>query len=345
MRVELENVGGGTREKKARNFFKMSNNNILSVITNNPQLYLSLKQKGLNDDQILTVLEVQQKQKEEEVQKKKMEEETLAKKMLIAKALEKRYNGKITAESLMPLSMEKLIHLFQSTTDASASSASDKSKVKNFFLKEKKEVFLKKRVLKKKKNVTEEKSAANDSMSTLLKSLKSTSLSTSNDNDENENLNPKKHVSKSNASSDKVEENNNNNNNNNNASLDSLAREEDWSRMSLSQLRVRCREMSNENQLLKQELGLYKGGDKMQLATLSLEELNNIYLNLQKAIQTVKQQLDSKYYLKFVCPQCRDRNKDTVIVPCGHSFCAQCLEVSSECPQCMQSILRTVPLV
>jgi DNA mismatch repair ATPase MutS len=49
---------------------------------------------------------------------------------------------------------------------------------------------------------------------------------------------------------------------------------------------------------------------------------------------------------KKVCPVCFDREVNTVLVPCGHTYCEGCLKYGSysRCPQCRETIQRRIKM-
>ena len=49
---------------------------------------------------------------------------------------------------------------------------------------------------------------------------------------------------------------------------------------------------------------------------------------------------------KKICPVCFDREVNTVLVPCGHTYCEGCLKYGeySRCPQCREIIQRRVKM-
>jgi len=49
---------------------------------------------------------------------------------------------------------------------------------------------------------------------------------------------------------------------------------------------------------------------------------------------------------KKVCPVCFDREVNTVLVPCGHTYCEGCLQYGtySRCPQCRETIQRRIKM-
>ena len=50
--------------------------------------------------------------------------------------------------------------------------------------------------------------------------------------------------------------------------------------------------------------------------------------------------------VKKMCPVCFDREVDTVLVPCGHTYCNGCSEYdrNSKCPQCRATVQRRIKI-
>lgn len=42
----------------------------------------------------------------------------------------------------------------------------------------------------------------------------------------------------------------------------------------------------------------------------------------------------AQYIRKVMCPSCKKNMRDSIIVPCGHCFCSQCLAGMYQCPSC-----------
>lgn len=93
--------------------------------------------------------------------------------------------------------------------------------------------------------------------------------------------------------------------------------------------------------------------DKIHL----LESLDNTINNLnskriikEKQLQNITKQIqDSKEFLlqnrnKLECSICNDKEIDTVLNPCGHTFCKTCLGNTNYCYICRSFIINPIKL-
>ena len=70
------------------------------------------------------------------------------------------------------------------------------------------------------------------------------------------------------------------------------------------------------------------------------KQLNSITRDLQEAeskLNICKHNINA-YKNKLECSICFDNNIDTVLVPCGHTFCLKCINSSSNCYICKAHI-------
>ena len=69
--------------------------------------------------------------------------------------------------------------------------------------------------------------------------------------------------------------------------------------------------------------------------------INSRILRTKSSIEFVKERLDALQTRTHICPICMEK-KCSVITPCGHLFCSQCikksLKTNKACPECRQDV-------
>eukprot|EP01083_Nonionella_stella_P021583 59821_1 len=110
------------------------------------------------------------------------------------------------------------------------------------------------------------------------------------------------------------------------------------------------KENTNELKKLKQvaianqkELNLSRGV-MHELKKLSIHKLHELEAHLLGSIQNVQKSIANQYENKYDCRVCMTNEKDTVLIPCGHFLCSQCVAKVNECPMCRANIEKTVKL-
>ena len=93
----------------------------------------------------------------------------------------------------------------------------------------------------------------------------------------------------------------------------------------------------------KKELDLSRGV-MHELKKLSIHNLHELESNLLSSLQNVQKAIASQYENKYDCRVCMTNEKDTVLIPCGHFLCSQCVSKVPECPMCRAQIDKTVKL-
>ena len=99
------------------------------------------------------------------------------------------------------------------------------------------------------------------------------------------------------------------------------------------------------------DLILRRFSETSEMTVLSLEKklddtsrkLNLIRETITKGIQGIVKADDM---VKKMCPVCFDREVNTVLVPCGHTYCNGCSEYdrNNKCPQCRASVQRRIKI-
>ena len=87
--------------------------------------------------------------------------------------------------------------------------------------------------------------------------------------------------------------------------------------------------------------------NKKAAADAELNGLSTKLNNLREVISVGMQDLIKPEDInKKVCPVCFDREVNTVLVPCGHTYCEGCLKYGaySRCPQCRETIQRRIKM-
>ena len=85
-------------------------------------------------------------------------------------------------------------------------------------------------------------------------------------------------------------------------------------------------------------------GVERELKKMDLESLHDLESNMISSLQSVRKVIAKKNENEFECRVCMDRKKDTVIVPCGHCLCSNCVLRVEKCPMCRSRIERFIKL-
>merc|ERR1712154_57273 len=101
--------------------------------------------------------------------------------------------------------------------------------------------------------------------------------------------------------------------------------------------------MGIENDEKDQRLMKWKGAHRT-LKTMDLASLRELESNLIDSLQNVKKVIVKREEDESECRICRDRKKDTVLVPCGHCLCSQCCQKVQKCPMCRARIERSIKI-
>ena len=102
--------------------------------------------------------------------------------------------------------------------------------------------------------------------------------------------------------------------------------------------------LDQEDELLSmlKEKGVKRELEKMDLQTL--HELETHYGRLIGAFQHVREVINHTSEQTNECRICRDHQKDTALIPCGHQLCSKCVLRVNECPLCRMWIDDTLKL-
>jgi hypothetical protein len=111
--------------------------------------------------------------------------------------------------------------------------------------------------------------------------------------------------------------------------------------------------LQEKNDIMTKEVDLIlkRFSETSELTVLTLEKkiddtsrkLNLIRETIMMGIQGIIKPDDM---IKKMCPVCFDREVDTVLVPCGHTYCSGCSEYdrSHKCPQCRAPVQRRIKI-
>jgi hypothetical protein len=101
-------------------------------------------------------------------------------------------------------------------------------------------------------------------------------------------------------------------------------------------------QIDKETDSLRQIISDKKGKVEAQLNGLSTK-LNHLREIISVGIEDLIKSDDMN---KKVCPVCFDREVNTVLIPCGHTYCEGCLHYGnySRCPQCRETIQRRIKI-
>jgi len=105
----------------------------------------------------------------------------------------------------------------------------------------------------------------------------------------------------------------------------------------------KCKKLSEEMQANQKELELSRGV-MHELKKLSIHDLHDLEKKLLSSLQNVQKAIALQYENKYDCRICMAREKDTVLIPCGHFLCNQCVQKVDCCPLCRANIDKTVQL-
>ena len=102
--------------------------------------------------------------------------------------------------------------------------------------------------------------------------------------------------------------------------------------------------LDQEDELLSM---LKDKGVKRELGKMDLQKLHELethYGRMIAAFQNVREVINHKKEQTNECRICRDQDKDTALIPCGHQFCSKCVLRFHECPLCRMWIDDTLKL-
>jgi len=74
-----------------------------------------------------------------------------------------------------------------------------------------------------------------------------------------------------------------------------------------------------------------------------LDHLNN-EINKSQNLLTINNFKIKKLETRLECTICNDREKDTAIVPCGHTFCSHCIKDAKYCFICRAFIIQPLKI-
>ena len=81
------------------------------------------------------------------------------------------------------------------------------------------------------------------------------------------------------------------------------------------------------------------------LRRIDLETLHEFETNMISSLKNVQKVIKEKIERDKECTICRNRPKDTALIPCGHRLCSNCGWRMTRCPMCRVAIERTLKLL
>ena len=121
-----------------------------------------------------------------------------------------------------------------------------------------------------------------------------------------------------------------------------LRQELDEQKQLLIEHKCSLKEITEENETLR------RSGSKQSVSALrriDLESLHEFETNMISSLQNVQMVIKEKNDRERECTICRDRPKDTALIPCGHCLCSNCESRMTKCPMCRVNIQRTLKLL
>jgi len=106
--------------------------------------------------------------------------------------------------------------------------------------------------------------------------------------------------------------------------------------------------LKKENEDLKEKLRLLEIKDANVMGvrlprdkptdTKKLAEVIKVIRELERDLIAYQQRIWSEKEDEKQCTICAERNKNMVLVPCGHFFCSICAHAVEQCPNCRKQI-------
>ena len=109
------------------------------------------------------------------------------------------------------------------------------------------------------------------------------------------------------------------------------------------ELSVKYKRLEDENGLKTKELGKWKG-EMNALKKMELGELHEFELKVIETLQKVREAANMRFENENECRVCMVNRKNTVLIPCGHCLCSNCVKRVTKCPMCRATIRRSVEL-